>query len=298
MGAFVVGLILLNSLVHADAIWSGEKQAIQSLDLWTHELQKGAVILLGELHATEDNQNDPETIRHHERQVQILNSLRTAGHRVSVGMEFFEYPGQTAVDAYLSNEMNEPEFLLTVGWGASPFYLYREQVRAPLLSGGTTWALNIPRRISRQVALGGPDSLTDEMRALLPPVWEWGNDLYFERFRKIMEGHVPHKSLVQYFWAQSLWDDTMAWRIQRFRQKFPNQTLVVIVGEFHVEFDIGLANRLREQGVEGVQSLLQIPSNQLAEQRDERYGNRAQNYFLIESSKPTARRSIIMRSPR
>jgi uncharacterized iron-regulated protein len=61
--------------------------------------------------------------------------------------------------------------------------------------------------------------------------------------------------MVNYFAAQSIWDDTMAWRAVEFLKLHPEQTLFIIVGEFHVQYGGGLPDRLRARGLKNVISL-------------------------------------------
>jgi uncharacterized iron-regulated protein len=121
-----------------------------------------------------------------------------------------------------------------------------------------TVALNIPSSIASRVSRFGPESLSDEQRQLLPPVWERGNSKYFERFREAMKDHAPEEAIDRYFWAQSLWDDTMAWQALRSQTARPGDVLVIIVGGFHVEYGGGLPSELRRLGTASVKTLLQV----------------------------------------
>ncbi len=267
---------------HAAAIWQGQGQHEATLSDWATSLVKGSVLILGEEHATDQNQNEPQVIRHHQNQHSIIRALGQAGHVVSVGMEFFEYPKQGFVDSYLNGELEESEFLNKVGWGLAPFDLYRPQVLEPLRFGGTTIALNIPRAITSKVAKSGHDALDSEERALLPPIWERGSAPYFERFSEAIGGHAPKEAIERYFWAQSLWDDTMAWRTSQHKSQNPETTLVIIVGQFHAEFGHGLARRLKRYGLTQIHTLLQIERGEMAEQTDPKYGARANSYLVNE----------------
>jgi uncharacterized iron-regulated protein len=220
------------------------------------ELPATAVVLMGEEHAVKDPTPEEQL-----RQVQWLQrvSARSGPNTqpVSVGMEFFAYTGQQALDAYLQDPspLNEATLLKDAEWGSNPFAAYRQQVLWPTSTGGATFALNIPRRVTRQVARGGPSSLTDEQRALLPPIWEQGSASYRERFTAAMQGHASPEQLENFFWAQSLWDDTMAWRI---KQTFSQGLYHVIVGSFHVDYGHGLAARLLRQDVKNVITWRQV----------------------------------------
>ncbi len=96
-----------------------------------------------------------------------------------------------------------------------------------------------------KVAKSGLDSLTAEERRLLPPQFSLGRASYKNRFLSMMP-HLPSPDAGdRYFAAQSIWDDTMAWRAVDFITAHPNQVLVVVVGEFHAQYGGGLPDRIR-----------------------------------------------------
>lgn len=89
----------------------------------------------------------------------------------------------------------------------------------------------------------------------MPPIWERGSDAYYARFKEVMQDSIPAEKMGNYFWAQSLWDDTMAWNT--LKSPDPDAVTVIIVGGFHVEYGLGLPSRLRRQGATQVTTLLQ-----------------------------------------
>lgn len=238
---------MLFSTAHAanSLIYDTKTGQVESLQDFARAQTPGTILVLGEQHATKDNENDPSTIQHHLNQALLLEALNANGLPVNTGMEFLTYTDQAAVDAFLDGQIDEPTFLKQAHWSSSPFALYRRQILNPRFSGGRALALNIPWSIATQVAEHGPQSLNDEQKSLLPPVWERGSDVYFERFRDAMGEHAPADQLDNYFWAQSLWDDTMAWNA--LRGTSPEALTLIIVGEFHVAFNQGLPARLLRQ---------------------------------------------------
>lgn len=219
----------------------------------------GDVVVIGEEHGNAVCRS---------QQMRILQTLRSRGLRVSVGMEFLDYPSQGWTDQYRAGLLSEAEFLANVQWGKGfPFDLYRDQILFPReAEGASTLALNAPRSLTSQVARGGLDSLSPEQKALLPPGLTRGNDRYFERFKNAI-GHLPHPDAAErYFWAQSIWDETMAWRSLEFMGAHGDQVLVIVVGEFHVQYGGGLPDRLRARGAGGrVWSVSQINLTGLSE---------------------------------
>lgn len=205
-------------------------------------LSPGSVVVIGEMHGNAAHQN---------YQMQILKQLRSQGLKVSVGMEFVDYTHQDLLQNYREGTLAESDFLTKINWGnAFPFEFYRDQILFPDPQQSQTVALNLPRSISRQISKGGPSSLSPEQSALLPPNLERGNEGYFRRFKEAMGGHFPNDQAAEnYFLAQCSWDDTMAWRTNEFLKQNPDQVLVIIVGEFHVQYGGGLPDRLRKLGL-------------------------------------------------
>ena len=170
-------------------------------------------------------------------------------------MEFFSYPDQSVVNRWRTGGMPESEFLKAVGWGGFSFDFYRPQVLAPRVGREMVVALNSPRTLTGKVAKSGLDSLSPQERALLPPQFQIGNSRYFERFKQSI-GHLPDPSKAyNYFVAQSIWDDTMAWQAADFLKQHPEQALIIIVGEFHVQYGGGLPDRLSARGIKNISTI-------------------------------------------
>ena len=270
-----------------DLIWDTRLHKGYTVDEFVSERQGGEILVFGERHATKDNRGEREIIEHHTNQVRLLERLTAIKRetRIQTGMEFLTYDKQDAVDQFLADALPEEQFLKIVDWGATPFELYRQQILIPRQSGGRTLALNIPRALATHVAKKGPESLSAEERQSLPPIWERGRGDYFERFREAMAEHATPAQIENFFWAQSLWDDTMAWNALR---NTDNKALtVILVGEFHVEYGQGLPDRLRRHGATKVTTLLQLETESVETEElerltapDSRYGERADYIWL------------------
>lgn len=196
------------------------------------EIPHGSVLVVGEEHGKAEQA---------QAQIALLEALRAAGHKVSVGMEFVAYPFQRQLNQYQLGEIAEAEFLEMIGWGSGfSFDFYREQI----LFSPSIWAINAPRSLTSKVAKSGLESLTEEEKSLMPPHFEIGNEAYFKRFINAI-GHLPSPDAgKRYFTAQSIWDDTMAWRVSLALETDSDHTMVIIVGEFHVQYGGGLPSRL------------------------------------------------------
>ncbi|MBC7465803.1 MAG: ChaN family lipoprotein [Bdellovibrio sp.] len=228
-------LSLTLSLAAKAQLFQGDTLKVVQPSAIFEKIKPGSVVILGESHGL---------AAHRDQHVQVLNGLRQQGFKVSVGMEFFNYPDQTFVNQYLTHELNDEQFLTTVAWAGFDFQFYKQQILFPDTSeGATTIALNIPRFVTSKIAKTGLESLTSDEQKLMPPNFQVGRDSYKQRFTEIM--HVPPgPSLDRYFIAQSTWDDTMAWNATAYMKLHPDQVLVIVVGDFHAQFGGGLANRI------------------------------------------------------
>lgn len=219
----------------------------------TREMTPGTVVILSEHHGNE---------HHHQHQIDFLLALRESLNkesRISLGMEFLYFPDQAKVDDYLAGTLNEEAFLNQIKWGDIPFTLYRQQVHLPRTTGGRTLAINAPPWLTSKIAQQGLEALTPREAQFLPPDFLLGEYQYFQRFSETMrENHLRGEAVMRYFYAQSVWDDTMAWRAAEHMKSHPRDVLVIIVGDFHAIYGDGLPARLRARGLQRVITVGQV----------------------------------------
>lgn len=215
-------------------IYSGATGQSAALEQVIESIPKGSVVFVGERHYTP---------AHHQNQKSIIEGLQYSGHQVDVGFEFLQKRFQSDLNQYLMHEVTEPEFIEGVEWGQK-FELYKPLMWSVYDQGGIVLAINGDRRISGQIAKGGLSSLSVEQMAEIPSHFKLGNDHYYNRFKQAIGGIKADKKLLNYFTAQSFWDDTMAEQIARHKKKFPKRTLVIVVGMFHIDYGGGIPDRL------------------------------------------------------
>lgn len=246
-------LLLILTAIYTNTAFSqlydGKNLSQTQLNALIDQVQPGTVLLLGENHGVAS---------HRDQHMEVLNALRAKGLKVSVGMEFVNYTDQGLLNSYRTGELAEADFLKSIKWGGFSFDFYRPQILFPELNRGeTTIGLNIPRAVTSKISRQGMDSLTEEERQLLPPQFELGRDSYRERFMIAAGSHcrVPQNCFI----AQCAWDDTMAWKSADFIKANPDQVLVVVVGEFHVQYGGGIKHRILQRMPEAkVMTLSQI----------------------------------------
>ena len=280
--------VLLVSCASRAQIYDSSGVNQLTLDQAISSVTAGTILIIGEVHGE-------APVR--DQQLSILNALRAAGHKVSVGMEFYYYPDQAVVQDYRKGLLTNEELIKAVGWTGFDIGLYTQQLLFPRNEFGEAGlAINSPKSLTRQISQQGLNSLSDDQKKLMPPDYLQGNENYRERFYNIMSGgHVPDSKLDNYFQAQSTWDETMAWQSLEFMKNHIDQVFVIIVGEFHVQYGGGLPaslnRRIQLMGLAdkiNVKTISQITTEGLTtEQITEsilpsvKYGPRADYLFLV-----------------
>jgi len=215
-------------------------------------VQPGTILLIGEVHGQKAT---------HDQQMSILEALRDRGLKVSVGMEFFNYTDQDLVQKFRSGEISETDFKTAVKWSGFDFSLYGPQLAFPKAEREEFGlGINMPRSVTQAISKNGLASLKPDQIKLMPPNFELGRDSYHDRFNELMsDGHIPTDKLANYFAAQCVWDDTMAWQTVNFMRNHQDHVFVVIVGEFHVQYGGGLPDRIAVRlAQDGLDSKLKI----------------------------------------
>ncbi|MCC2679342.1 MAG: iron-regulated protein [Pseudobdellovibrio sp.] len=234
-------LLLILSLLVSKAVfgqlYDGKTLSIAHINDLASKVQPGTILLLGENHGL---------AAHRDQHLQVLSALRAAGLKVSVGMEFVNYTDQSFLNDYRNGVLIEPDFLKAIKWGGFSFDFYRDQINFPLIANGeSSLGLNLPRTVTSKISRNGLGSLAAEDWALMPPQFQLGRDSYRQRFMDAAGAHckVPENC----FAAQCAWDDTMAWQSAKFISENPDQVLVVVVGEFHVQYGGGIKHRVLQR---------------------------------------------------
>ena len=247
-----------------------------------NDLNQARMVIIGEGH---------DQISHHKNQEEIMQSLAQS-KTVSVGLEFVNWNQQELFDQYQSSQIDEATFLTQVKWSNEyPFSFYKPLVDVAILSGGHAYGLNMPRGAVRKVLCEGKDKVSSEIKALMPPNFTVGSQLAFQFFKEtIDEFHpLPPDFYAQFFVAQSLWDDTMAYNAIRHSDQGENHTFVVIIGTLHTYYKLGLPDRILKRSdnklnpIVIAQVLLEKLTKEEAEpyvKKDDQYGNLA-DYIIF-----------------
>lgn len=157
----------------------------------------------------------------------------------AVGWEFLAASQQARTEArfaaFVRGELGADQLLAELLGAPAPTYV--PVLEAARGVGAVFAGVNLSREEKAPVTRSGLVGLAPH---LLPPGYERGGAMYRERFEEAMQSHVPPERLENYFEAQCLTDDVMAYRML----ELPTPSALV-VGGFHVDYRDGVVERLR-----------------------------------------------------
>lgn len=215
-------------------------KALSDLDAVIEALADKRVVFVGEQH---------DRYEHHLTQLEIIRRLHQHDPRLAIGMEAFQQPFQSWLDAYVAGELSEAELLRHTEyysrWGGdfrlyAPVLRYAREQRLPVL------ALNLPQELTRKVGRGGLESLSEQERAQLPAEIDRSDTDYRERLAQVYEQH-PHNGgqiFDHFLEVQLLWDEGMAECAAEYLKTHPEQRMVVLAGGGHLAYASGIPQRL------------------------------------------------------
>ena len=175
-------------------------------------------------------------------------------NHVVVSLEMFERDVQYIVDEYLKGLISKDQFTRNTRPWAWYEQDYAPVVEAAKAAGLPVIAANAPRRYVNLVGRSGPEALaglSDEARRFLPPLpYEGPSPKYRAELIEVMGGHdngggtQDSTGRENGFFAQSLWDATMAHSIAQTLMDRPGSRIVHLVGSFHVKNGTGIPEQL------------------------------------------------------
>ena len=196
-------------------------------------------MLVGETHDRYD---------HHLTQLEIIRRLHEHHPRLAIGMEAFQQPFQQVLDDYISGSLDDQEMLRNTEYFRrwrfdfrlyAPILRYAREHRLPVI------ALNLPDEITRKVARGGIDALTEAERAQLPDEIDRSDKDYERRLKNVYDQHPDSgRSFDSFLDVQLLWDEGMAERAADYLEARPDERMVILVGSGHIAWSSGIPRRL------------------------------------------------------
>ena len=201
-----------------------------------------SVLLVGEEH--------DDSIAHRVKLLMLEEGVRRWQPRpVVLSLEMFEQDVQEVVDEYLGGFITEPYFLAASRPWAEYRTAYRPLVEFAKARGLRVVAANVPRRYVDMVSRTGEGSLEGlprEAFRFLPPLpLPAASVAYRARFDSAMSGPAQHDDMPPHIFAgQRLWDAGMASAVAAALDDRPDALVIHLVGGFHVERRLGIAEAL------------------------------------------------------
>jgi uncharacterized iron-regulated protein len=226
-------LIAVCLILVGTTVWAGNQAVLDlssgqrvGLNEILPRLLAARIVVVGEKHATG---------AHHRAQAGVIRVLHQAGARVAVGLEMFRRDSQADLDRWVAGRMDPEAFekVFADNWGFAwaPYRIVFDDARTrriPMV------ALNIPREITRQVARGGFQSLSEAQRSTIGNVTCSVDEAYMQFIRGAHGAHAHGNMNFTFFCeAQMLWDAAMAARALEVLDTDPLAVVVILTGVGH-----------------------------------------------------------------
>jgi uncharacterized iron-regulated protein len=230
-------------LLPAHADWNGKildvrtKQNISRTELISN-LSLNNIIVIGEKHYTKEVQDEEGKL------ISDVVIFSNKENQFSLFWEFLNASSQNETQALLNqvitHEISASDFLIKTQ-GSAKAVIYSPMIEAAVNLGGNVFGGNLSRDEKAPVVSGGLAALDPK---LLPPGFKLGGPSYLERFTEVMSGHATPEQITNYFAAQSLVDDSIAYHL--YQNSMTNLNFLVI-GAFHSMYSDGVVSRLRDR---------------------------------------------------
>lgn len=207
------------------------------------QLASKRVVFVGETHTRYE---------HHLAQLAIIRRMYAAHPDLAIGMEYFQAPFQSYLDAYVAGELDEAGLLR----GTEYFERWRFDWRLyrPILGfarehGIPVVALNVPKELTGRIGKVGIEGLSDEERARLPVPLPPPDAAYRERLEQSFRQHPKsaQRDFERFVQVQSVWDEGMAQRVAEYLDQHPRRRMVVLAGAGHLVYGQGIPDRVRRR---------------------------------------------------
>ena len=216
---------------------------IQTLADILPALANKPVVFVGESH---------DQYHHHLSQLAVIKSLYAQNTSLAIGLEFFQRPFQSHLDAYLADEIDEQTMLEKTEYFNrwrfdyrlyQPILAFAKKYKIPLI------ALNLSKEITQKVGRKGLKALTAEERAQIPTSIDRDVAGYRERIEAVFKLHpsIKERSIENFIDVQLLWDEGMAETAANYLQQNPQKKLVILAGSGHINYRSGIPTRLERR---------------------------------------------------
>ncbi len=205
----------------------------------TQELSVYRIVILGEKHSTQGVQNMQANV------ITNVVKLQELKNNFTVAWEFLNVKDQDQINSQFAlmkdGKLTATEFIKAV-MGNNSFYTpYAPVLESAAAHSGKLLGINLTREEKQPVSRGG---IGQADPSIVPPGYEKGSANYYARFVEVMGGHTPEDKMANYFDAQCLTDDVMAYHTLK---NLDTSKVFVIAGHFHTDYDDGVVQRLAKR---------------------------------------------------
>lgn len=235
------------TLYDARLVETASGQPLSEQELAT-QLEDADVVVIGEHHG------HPAA---HLLQARLQAALYGQQPAQVLALESFDLDHQAVVDKYLAGDLGEEELIEDADAWNNYKASYRPLIEFARRHRLPVTAANAPDGVVRCIGRQGPGylgSLPPATRTLLPEQPFRDVPGYREKFLDTLggSGHSSpsedaRERLENAYQAQLLRDNTMADRILRARQRYPDHQVLMITGTFHSEQRLGLVAILEQR---------------------------------------------------
>lgn len=206
-----------------------------------HLIKDCRIVFVGETH---------DNYQAHKVQLKIIKGLfDVSGGSIAIGMEMFQRRSQDKLDAFISGEMGEKQFLKEVwlpDWGYDYNY-YKEIFDFAKTNGIKLIALNANNELREEINSKGFENLSDEKKKELPEI-DMSDEYHRKRIKSIYDVHGVSTldDFEKFYRIQCLWDETMADTAANYLKgsEGKGKQLIVLAGKGHIRYGLGIPKRL------------------------------------------------------
>ncbi len=243
--------------VKTGVIYSADTGRSITLGQLAEELAAMRYVYLGESHTSMAN---------HQVQFEIIKAVHARNPKIKIGMEFFKRTDDETLVDWTAGLLSEEELLRRTGWyaggGGYNFGYYRDIMNFARDKRIPVVGLNVPRTITRKIAMGGLKSLSPEEQAEVGEV-DVTNDDHRQLIRFYFGGtgeggmHFTPERFENMYAAQSTWDVVMGDSLMRAAEGFDG-VVFAIAGSGHVAYNLGINRRVYDKDPQPFASVIAV----------------------------------------
>ncbi|MGD9095977.1 MAG: ChaN family lipoprotein [Chromatiales bacterium] len=222
-------------------------QKTATLSSLVENLAQERVVYVGETHTAYED---------HLLQLEILKGMQAQQGNFAIGVEWFQWPFQEHLDAYLAGEITEAGMLDKTGYYERwrfDYRLYRPILAYAREQGIPVIALNAPAELTSAISSADIPALSGELQEMLPDSYDFSDTDYRRRLEAFYNEHPDSGgSFEGFLQVQLTWDESMAQKVSEYLKADPANRMLVLAGSGHVEYRSGIPARVtRRTGVRG-----------------------------------------------